>query len=64
MGAEWICDSCGKRAAGVASRYGEWFSPSQWFERTDEDGTQVACSRACIEAVAEKSGKTSVVLPI
>ena len=29
-----------------------------------DDGTQLACSRACIEKVAAATGKTSVVLPI
>jgi hypothetical protein len=63
MACEFICDGCGKRQ--VVFRYpAGWFSPSSWFERSDEDGGQVACSRACIEKVAAASGKTDVVLPI
>lgn len=64
MSAEFICDGCGKREVGKALRSGGWSRPSDWYERTDEDGTQTACSRECIRRVAEKSGKTDLVLPI
>lgn len=53
MAAEIICDGCGN-----------WFKPSKWFERSDDDGIQSACSRECIEKIADKSGKTSVIIPI
>jgi len=64
MAVEFICDGWGKRAPGHASRQGNWFKPSSWYERTDDDGTQTACSRACIDKIAEETGKTGVVLPI
>lgn len=64
MACEFICDACGKRAPGFANRMGDWFKPCAWFSRSDEDGTQLACSRECITILAEKTGKTSVVLPI
>lgn len=63
MACEFICDGCGKRQAVKATRHGDWFKPSSWFERGDEDGTQTACSRECVAKIAEKTGKTSVVLP-
>ena len=64
MAVEFICDGCKKRAPGWANRQGDWFKPSRWYQRTDDDGTQLACSRECIEKVAEETKKTSVVLPI
>jgi hypothetical protein len=63
MAVEFICDGCGKREPGFFA-HGNAFKPSSWYARSDKDGTQVACSRACIEVVAAKSGKTAVVLPI
>lgn len=64
MAAESICDGCGKRAPMKAGASGAWYKPRHWYERSDKDGTQTACSRECIEKIAEKTGKTSVVLPI
>lgn len=58
------CDGCGKREPGENNRTGHWFKPRDWYERSDKDGTQTACSRACIAKVAKATGKTSVVLPI
>lgn len=64
MAVEFVCDGCGKREPGVASAgVHRWIKPRAWFQRSD-DGIQDACSRKCIEVIAEKSGKTSVVLPI
>lgn len=63
MSAEAICDGCGKRAK-MWSNGSSWFKPGEWFERSDDEGTQTACSRECIQRVATTSGKTSVVLPI
>jgi len=63
MACEFICDGCGKRAPAFQNG-GDWFKPRDWFERGDEDGVQTACSRDCIEKIAAKTGKTSVVLPI
>lgn len=63
MSAEIICDGCGKRAP-MAAYNGNWFKPDSWFERSDNDGIQTACRRECIDKIAEKTGKTSVVIPI
>lgn len=63
MACEFICDGCGKRQA-VGRWPGGWFKPSDWFERADADGAQIACSRECVEKVAVRTGKTPVVLPI
>lgn len=63
MACEYVCDGCGKREPAVLYP-GGLFKPAAWYERSDEDGVQHACSRECIEKVARTSGKTSVVLPI
>jgi len=63
MSAEAICDGCGARAP-MESSGGQWFKPRPWYQRSDGDGIQLACSRECIEKVASKTGKTDVVLPI
>jgi hypothetical protein len=64
MAAEWICDGCGKRARGEAGADGRYHKPRLWYERSDKEGIQSACSHECIDKVAETSGKTRVVLPI
>lgn len=64
MPCEFICDGCGKRQRGFSNDHGDWFKPPSWFQRTDKDGTQVACSRRCIDIVSKKTGKTNVVLPV
>lgn len=64
MAVEFICDGCGKRQRGSESRDGVAYKPRDWYQRTDDDGTQTACSRECIEIIAEKTGKTKVVLPL
>lgn len=66
MTAEFICDGCGKRAPGVFWPRGTsgWHKPDSWFQRQDDDRPQDACSRECIKKIADKSGKTSCVLPI
>lgn len=48
----------------MTSSHGNWFKPHSWYERSDDDGIQSACSRECIKKIAEKTGKTSCVLPI
>lgn len=63
MACEFVCDGCGCRASGD-SAHGQWYKPIGWFERADEDGIQTACSRACIQRIADKTGKTSTVLPV
>ena len=63
MATEWICDNCGKREPGRSNgQY--WFKPSEWYERSDKDGIQTACSRSCIAKISETTGKTGCVLPI
>jgi sarcosine oxidase delta subunit len=65
MACEFICDGCGERAPGEFYLHGDhnWHKPTTWFERSDDDGVQTVCSRACIKKVADKTGKTSVILP-
>jgi len=62
MSAEFTCDGCGAKAP-AANYNGNWFKPDKWFERSDEDGIQTACSRPCIDIVAEKTGKSAAILP-
>lgn len=64
MAVEFICDGCGKREPGEVHAGGSTYKPREWFGRQDEDGQQHACSRECIEKIAEKTGKTAVVLPV
>lgn len=52
-----------KESAAFNSR-GDWFKPRLWFQRSDDDGIQVACSRECIDKIAQNTGKTDVILPI
>lgn len=63
MSCKFVCDGCGKEAEGSVNRQGQWFKPSAWYQRTDDNGTQLACSRECIDRVAEKTGATRVVVP-
>jgi hypothetical protein len=63
MAAESICDGCGERRP-MWNNGRDWFKPSDWYERSDEDGIQTACSRECIKIIAEKTGKKKVVLPM
>lgn len=66
MACKYICDACGKEKPGAFYPNGTrgFHKPHDWYERQDKDGIQVACSRPCIDAIAKKSGKTGVVLPI
>lgn len=63
MSAIAVCDGCGKQEPMFHSGQ-SWHKPPQWFQRSDKDGVQLACSRDCIDTVAAKSGKTRAVLPI
>ena len=58
------CDGCGRQEEGWFNSMGKATKPNHWYQRSDKDGTQVACSRRCIETVAELSGKTACVLPV
>ena len=64
MAAEMICDGCGKRVP--MQRYENspgWHKPFNWFQRQDKDGIQDACSRECIQKIAQKTGKSAAILP-
>ena len=50
--------------AAVAGADGNFHKPNHWFERSDKDGIQTACTRECITEVADKTKKTDLVLPI
>lgn len=63
MACEFICDGCGKRMRATHNGI-EWLKPASWYQRSDEDGPQDACCRECIQKIAERTKKTSVVLPI
>ncbi|KXB08784.1 hypothetical protein AKJ59_00480 [candidate division MSBL1 archaeon SCGC-AAA385M02] len=59
----YICDGCGKREPAAINPYGKSIKPRKWYSRRDEDGEQHACSRECIKKIAERTGKTDLVLP-
>lgn len=63
MACKYICDGCGKEAPALTNGH-DYFKPHDWFKRSDNDGPQIACSRACIEKISKQSGKTAVVAPI
>ena len=63
MGMIAICDGCGEQRPATSNGH-NWFKPPSWYERSDKDGIQIACCRECIDTIAEKTGKTSVVLPV
>jgi len=56
MAAEIECDGCGNTAA-MHFANGHWHKPDLWFQRSDDDGVQTACSLDCISKIAEKTGK-------
>lgn len=59
------CMGCGKDATGEFSQHSQaWHKPRYWYQRSDKDGVQVACSERCIDTVAKASGKSAVKLPI
>lgn len=62
MACKFTCDGCGKEAPAVSNGI-DWIKPKDWFQRGDRDDIQDACSRDCIKVIAEKSGKTNIVLP-
>lgn len=53
------CHGCGKDS-GRSEHQGK---PAAWYSRQDDDGKQYACSRPCIDTIAETTGKTRVILP-
>ena len=66
MAVKYICDGCGieRPAKFYKTNPNVWFKPENWFQRSDEDGIQDACSRTCIDIISSKSGKTTVVIPV
>jgi hypothetical protein len=64
MACEMICDGCGKREPAYENQHGDFIKPREWFQRSDKDGIQLACSRECIKITAARSGKTGLVAPI
>ena len=64
MSCKYICDGCGKESSAIHCGSGEWYKPNNWFQRSDKDGPQDACSRTCIDKIAETTGKTKVILPV
>lgn len=63
MSAIVTCDGCGKTAPMEAGRDGNWHKPRLWYQRSDDDGIQTACTRECIDTIAAASATTRVVLP-
>lgn len=51
MPVEYICNGCGKREPGHASDLGDWHKPYEWFQRTINGVTQLACSRECVNKI-------------
>lgn len=64
MSAYWKCDGCGLVRRGAMSGDKRWVKPWEWFSRADAEGIQDACSRDCVDAIAAKTGKSRVVLPL
>jgi hypothetical protein len=56
------CDGCKKQEEGyfVDSRA---IKPDKWYSRSDKEGTQIACSRECIDKIAKETNKTRVIMP-
>ncbi len=60
-----FCDNCGESAKAVhAKESSVYLKPRDWWERTDEDGTQLVCSRKCRAELSRKTGKSDVALPV
>ena len=59
----FTCMGCGATAVGELWLNGEWHKPAHWYSRSDADGDQLACSRACIGKVAAATGKSKAVMP-
>lgn len=62
MAATIKCDGCGREAPMVHYPNGTpgWHKPHDWYQREDEDGTQDACSRPCIEKIAKATPHTDI----
>lgn len=60
---EFTCDGCGATATGEKWADRQWHKPRLWYQRSDADGDQLACSRDCIDVVAKETGKTRAIFP-
>lgn len=59
------CDGCGLTAPGVFSSHSQaWHKPSHWYQRSDDKGPQLACSRQCIQTASANAGTSPAILPI
>ena len=66
VGCIYVCGGCGRK-----ERAGWWkqninrgfVKPADWYERADESGIQIACSRRCIDTIAARTGKPASVFP-
>lgn len=59
------CMGCGKEAVGQFYEHSQaWHKPRDWYQRSDKNGVELACSRKCIDAISSKSGSSPLVLPI
>lgn len=63
MACEFTCDGCGKKSPALFNGR-DYFKPGPWFQRSDKDGIQDACSRECVDKIATKTGKTAIVIPL
>ncbi len=72
MSVQYTCDGCGKTEPGAWNGV-TWSRPrvanglsgggGEWFTREDKKGQHHACSRKCINKIAEEKGVTSCVAP-
>ena len=58
------CDGCDKLGEARIQRSGTILRPKDWFERMDEKGYQIACSRECVASVAAATGRSAAILPV
>lgn len=63
MAAKFICDGCGLEMPATYGPDGRAYKPDAWYQRSDQEGPQHACSRDCIAKVAATTGKTGLVAP-
>lgn len=57
-----ICNGCGKQAKMIEGENCHYHKPHSWFERSDEDGILVACSRECVAKISKETGKTGMIM--
>ena len=58
------CDGCGQLGEARIQRSGTILRPKDWFDRMDEKGYQIACSRECVASVAAATGRPAAILPV